>query len=168
MSSAVGRFIRRRGFKRVVFATSCADVVPWLQPDWLVQVPARIAQDHGRDPPVLAIQHNPTPADGRRPQVRVTMTHADKTPAETQIPAMWSVLRDDGGVTFRKLRGADTSQEQETLEATVAMDTSTERASEAFYHSIDGSVDGRPIAFTIYLVPFVFTQSHSYTFYLIP
>ena len=71
MSSAVGRFIRRRGFKRVVFATSCADVVPWLQPDWLVQVPARAAQNHGKDPPVLAIQRNPTPADERRPQVRV-------------------------------------------------------------------------------------------------
>eukprot|EP00282_Hemiselmis_andersenii_P018209 CAMPEP_0114153796 /NCGR_PEP_ID=MMETSP0043_2-20121206/24555_1 /TAXON_ID=464988 /ORGANISM="Hemiselmis andersenii, Strain CCMP644" /LENGTH=136 /DNA_ID=CAMNT_0001248873 /DNA_START=60 /DNA_END=467 /DNA_ORIENTATION=+ len=36
MCTSISRFIRSRGFSRVVFASSCGDVVRWLQPDWVV------------------------------------------------------------------------------------------------------------------------------------
>ncbi len=36
MCASISRFIRQRGFQNVVFASSCGDIVKWLQPDWVV------------------------------------------------------------------------------------------------------------------------------------
>ena len=38
MSSSIARFIRARGFSRVVFASSYPDIVPWLQPGLFLAV----------------------------------------------------------------------------------------------------------------------------------
>ena len=171
MSNAVGRFVRKRGFKGVVFATSCADVVPWLQPDWLVRLPtppaAGGADSAAAAPPAppLSVELN----DGvSRPAVSVSMTYSEAVPPEEKLPQMWGVLRDGGEVKYKKLRAAPAKlkppkpeknptpaqaaaqaakEKAETaaavargdkLLARVALDTATERASEAFDYEFGG------------------------------
>jgi hypothetical protein len=77
MCASISRFIRHRGFKQVVFASSCGDVVKWLQPDWVVVLaPDRSARMYKN--PALG-----GPSECFRPAVTVTYK-LDTTASEMQ------------------------------------------------------------------------------------
>ena len=80
---------------RVVFACSCGDVVPWLQPDWVLVLSGR-GQRHA------TLYRNPNsgaPPMAFQPRVTTTVTSADdvgsvgKKDVRSACEQAWSVKR---------------------------------------------------------------------------
>ena len=121
----VARLIRRHsaglagsagGFKRVVFATSYPDVIPWLSPDWVVFA----------DTATLVL--NPAPVPG---------------PA---ISVDWSVEHDGAKAACDALREAEESfqaQGHELLSTPVHRNSFTEKVTDDFDFTFEGSVSFR-------------------------
>ena len=144
MASAVSRFIRRRHFKRVVFASSCGDVVPWLQPDWVLVL-------HGKGSRAASLHHNPNsgePCASLQPCITMALSGGDASGGKDKnvrgaCEAALS-LKHMPDLDVKHSVDGSRGQRPAALTIQVRTDEATTRSSEAFDYEFDGKSTFQP------------------------
>ena len=129
------------GPNRVVFASSCGDVVRWLQPDWVLVL-------DGNGTRSATLHYNPNrgaPASTFQPRITSTVSNGDEgDSAGNTDPDVRSACQDAWSlkrlpdIKVTKTVMDKTGLKPQPLTIQVATDEATRRASEAFDYEFDG------------------------------
>lgn len=124
---------------RVVFASSCGDVVPWLQPDWVLVLDGNGARS-------ATLHYNPNlgaPASKFQPRITTVVSNGmdgactGTKDARSACEEAWSLKR-MANIAVKNVVREGKEEKPEPLTIQVATDEATMRASEAFDYEFDG------------------------------
>ena len=130
---------------RVVFASSCGDVVPWLQPDWVLIL-------DGKGERSATLYQNPNcgaPSSTFQPRITTIVSTGDATISDSSKDARsacekaWS-LKSMADIDVRKTVRESKNDKPKPLTIQVATDEATTRAGEAFDYEFDGKSEFQP------------------------